>query len=775
MGYFNKPIHDILDVVRLGGEDCRAFMTQDVVNTINEAAIDIIAKDSSLLITNEDIAMLNDLIEISNILYNESDMEILPLDDGIYDMLMIIIKRYNPNYQIGARPTSFMATVGGQNSKRLQPFMEIDPSLKDMLFGSDILVNWGYQTPQLIEDAKTGKKKVRSTGHNYPELVGTLDKCKFVLTNDAIEKGMVAASNVEILQRDFFERHIAMGLYGPETVLTMLLELKYDGISIEADVTDRVIAARSRGDTNNDIATDYTDSLAGYPFPNAAVMENEPSFGMKFEAILTNAALRELNYIYGKDYKNARNAVAGLLAGKDAAKWRNYITLVPLSASIAPKMGMDRRNEIEFLNTFYFNKEDKLPYQVISGNYISLLYQIKQFLLAAEKARSAMPFMYDGIVVSFMDFNLIQMLGRVNSVNKWQMAIKFETMKKDTVFLGYDYTVGQNGAITPMIYYKPIEFYGCIHNKSTGSSFARFKTLGLKYGDIITVEYVNDVMPYVVGKAECEQNRRNNNPIIEFPMFCPCCGSPVTVSDKAAFCTNLNCPDRAVARATNMLKKINFKGFSEAAVKKLNIRSFCDLMNIPIGVVRDVLGEKISLNFEAQREKILTEGLYDYQLVGALGFENIAEGTWRTILSNIPIQKIISDYPSNLVTYLSRIRGIGGVTIDTIMRERDVFVEDLKLIASLPSTKLSVGNGCSNGLTIRFTGCRDKELMNLLISKGHNCSEGSVGKNTDVLIVPYFGYTSTKTKNAINAAIVTLPQIQRDPDGVLNNIMMSPR
>ena len=73
-----------------------------------------------------------------------------------------------------------------------------------------------------------------------------------------------------------------------------------------------------------------------------------------------------------------------------------------------------------------------------------------------------MPFMYDGIVVSFMDFNLIQMLGRVNSVNKWQMAIKFETMKKDTVFLGYDYTVGQNGAITPMIYYKPIEFYGCI-------------------------------------------------------------------------------------------------------------------------------------------------------------------------------------------------------------------------------------------------------------------------------------------------------------------------
>ena len=31
-------------------------------------------------------------------------------------------------------------------------------------------------------------KRTHDTSHNHPDLVGTLDKCKFVLDNDAIEK-----------------------------------------------------------------------------------------------------------------------------------------------------------------------------------------------------------------------------------------------------------------------------------------------------------------------------------------------------------------------------------------------------------------------------------------------------------------------------------------------------------------------------------------------------------------------------------------------------------
>ena len=106
-------------------------------------------------------------------------------------------------------------------------------------------------------------------------------------------------------------------------------------------------------------------------------------------------------------------------------------------------------------------------------------------------------FAYDGIVVSYMDKNIINALGRENHVNKYSVAIKFNAMVRTTRFRGYQYTIGKNGVITPMIMFDPVEFNGTIHNLASGHSYERFKALALKYGDLIDVTYVNDVMPYV--------------------------------------------------------------------------------------------------------------------------------------------------------------------------------------------------------------------------------------------------------------------------------------
>lgn len=766
---FNMNISQILEQVRLGGNP-ESYMSPDVITVMNDAAIDIIQKDSTLQIMPNDLHVLNALIEISNILYNETTMDLLPLDDGIYDMLMIIVKKYNPNYQVGARPTSFESSNRSAASTLINPFVIHAPKLKDNLFVDDMCFDWEYKPANIINIApdKKGVKKVRDTAHNYPELVGTLDKCKFITLNAALEKGMANASNVEVLQRDFFNKHIEMGLYTPSTVLTMICELKYDGISIEADVSNRVLGARSRGDTNNDIATDFTASLADYPFPfsnELQIADNQP-IGMKFEAILTNAALRDLNYHYDKGYVNARNAVSGLLAAKDAYKWREYVTLVPLATSAATTYGMNRQEEIEFLNRFYFNPNNKIFYQVITGTPIQLLFQIEQFAKAAEANRPYMPFMYDGIVVSYMDPYLINVLGRVNSVNKWQMAIKFEAMRKETMFLGYQYTVGQNGVITPMIYYKPIEFYGCIHNHSSGHSFARFNQLNLRYGDIITVEYTNDVMPYVVGKAECLQNQNNSYPVIEFPINCPCCGSNIVVTERSATCTNPRCPDRMIARASNMLNKLNFKGFSDAAVRKLNIQSFVDLMYIPIASVQEALGDKLAAKFQEQRDALLNGNLFDYQIIGALGFQNIAEGTWRTILARVHIRDILSMSAMDLTQKLSEIDGIGPTTIDTILFERGAYADDIQFIINfMPNLRFSTGRVAK--FNIRFTGCRDKELMQYLSGLGYDCTEGGISNKTRFLIVPHDGYTSTKTRNAKYASLIPIDKFREDPIGII--------
>jgi DNA ligase (NAD+) len=132
--------------------------------------------------------------------------------------------------------------------------------------------------------------------------------------------------------------------------------------------------------------------------------------------------------------------------------------------------------------------------------------------------------------------------------------------------------VGQNGNITPMIHYDTVEFNGTLHDKSTGSSLARFNELALKEGDYITVKYVNDVMPYV-SRLECEHNRNNPNPVIEIIDHCPACRSKLIVSDsgKSLICPNMECPGRSKQRMVNMLQKMNIKGFADASINLINI------------------------------------------------------------------------------------------------------------------------------------------------------------------------------------------------------------
>lgn len=758
-------LDDILNSLNNGDLSC---ITPDTVQLINREAIRIIQADSTLSMTADDIDRLNKIITISNLLYNNTTLDMLPLDDGIYDMLIIIVKKYNPNYQVGAKPVSFKDSMRTAENNLIDPFMVRDKSLQNNLYGNDFLYTWRYDARLPLDDHRQLSKRLRDTAHNYPELVGTLDKCKFVLSQDAIERGMFNASNVEILQRDFFEKHISMGLYNPNTRITVIAELKYDGISIEADVSNKVLGARSRGDTNNDEASDYTPVLYGYEFPNSPIKDEE-AIGMKFEALLTNDVLRDLNFKYGKAYKNARNAVQGLIGAKDGYRWRDFITLVPLATSVARSMNMNRAEEIEFLNTYYFNRQDKLLYQIMQGDYITVLYQIKTFMKAAEAARNSMSFLYDGIVISYMDPYIINALGRQNSVNKWQMAVKFEAMRKETVFLGYQYTIGQNGVITPMIYYKPIEFYGCIHNHSSGHSYARFQELGLRYGDIITVEYVNDVMPYVIAKADCPENANNHNPVIAFPSTCPFCGAPIYFTEKSASCSNPNCVERHVGRVTNMLAKLNFKGFSEATVRKLGLKSFIDLATIPSSLVITTLKDKTAENFEAQRTKLLNSNIYDYKLVGSLGFSDIAETTWQLILARIALPDIINLPDSMLFNKLINIKGIGENTAQIIVTERSEYRDDLIFIQNM--RHLITSYGAEAKTQIRFTGCRDRKLMEFLASNGYDCREGGVTKNTKILIIPYEGFRSSKTEAAASCCKqIPIDEFRMDPLGIASRL-----
>ena len=713
------------------------------------------------------------VLKISNILYNNTDLDLLLIEDGVYDLLVEEFRKLTGTIPVGAPPIRITNVINQDvnediSNNQLEDAVVFVPEHlnSNMLFARElcsrpiITPKDLYTNPVMLHPLNNGRKTLNKT-HEYPELVGTLDKCKFVMSYQAEEKGVIGDSNVAILERDFFAKHMSMGILHPQRVFSVVAMLKYDGASVEGDMYS--FEYSSRGDAINGNASDLTSLFANYTFPHAPTIPESQRFGVKFEAIMTYDNLERYNQLKNKNYKNCRTAISGLFSSLDGYKYMDLVTLVPLETSL----NMDPVSEIEFMNRYYTNGVNMI-YTVITGNYQQVLFGIKKWTEEAEYMRDFIPFMYDGVVITYVDEDLRRALGRQDAVNKYSMAIKFNALKKSTIFTGYYYTVGQDGSITPMITFQPVEFMGTIHDKCTGHSYERFKQLGLVLGDIIDIEYVNDVMCYATKPI----NQHNNanfmaRPMEQFPTHCPACNSQLveSKSGKTVKCTNINCNGRRLNRMVNMLQKINIKDFSEAYLVEINKYTLTDLLNLTkedVAFMGDVMSDK----FMDRMNEIKTKEMFDYDIVGSLGFNNVGRRKWKLIFAHFTLYEILAMPPFHLLSELTRIKGIGSSIATTIVEEMEFFKQDLYTILDMPNVRDS--KGVRAGKKIRFTGCRDKDLMFKLIQKGHDCTDGGVTKDTDILIVPVEGHTSKKTeKVGPNCIIVPIQEMRDNMDRYL--------
>lgn len=767
-----------------------SILTLENKKFLNDLAL-VLLNSEDIIWDQPTIDNLKYLIMICNLLYNRTDMIVLPIEDGVYDLLLEKYKTFDPEFQVGSVVVQFQDQIEKELlsagvRKAINPLKFIKPIEKDetrQYFEQQIKrydSNQGRYTsreifavnPLKFNDNQYISKRIHNTKHNHPQLVGTLDKCKFVLDADAIERDVYKDPNVKILERDFFIEHIKNGIITEDQELEIVIELKYDGVSVEADCTNVVESARTRGDTGIGEAADITPILKGYRFPRNTVLPYT-EVGVKFEAIMTKHDLEAFNKAKNYNYANCRTAIIGLFGSSDAYKYRDYITLIPLAIDRdnVPEI-KDRMTEIEFMNTLYRTKGEPLRYCYIRGNYRTCLYLIKKFAEEAEYARNYLNFAFDGIVISYLDEGIRERLGRENFINKYSMAVKFNPDEKLTTFLGYTFEVGQAGNICPMIHYAPVEFFGTIHPKSTGSSLDRFKKLALKPGDIIKVSYNNDVMPYV-HKFECEQNRNNPNSLCEFPEVCPVCGTKLIISEsgKSALCPNIGCDGRRIARLTNMLQKLNMKGFGESTVMQLNVNNLSGMMEwcAKRFELADLLGPTNADNFIAAMTELLTKPTEDYNLIGSLGFSNIGPRKWKLIFKEYTLGEFIEAMnidPDKVFSTIRNIKNLGESTAKTIIDEYKYFEQDMMLFVE--HANVIDSKNTSTKKEIRFTGCRNKQLEEQLNSMGYDANGGSVTKSTDILIVPYKGFSSTKTaKVSENTMVIAMDDFLENMDKYL--------
>ena len=727
---------------QLQNQNMESLNDINVLSSISNVAVSLI---DSQLWSQEDISKADIILRISNIAYNNTSKVVLPLDDGIYDQLLVRYAVYNPNYQVGATPTNIYDAPQNEIIENKVMCVSVDTDKK--LYMDDI---WKQHTPIgnmrpinmcfIARDPIT--KRLINTEHKYPELVGTLDKCKFVLNNDAIKVNVFDKPSVKVFERDFMHKCLEIGVIQPNEVFEMVAELKYDGISVEAEVCgDTIISALSRGDTADNIATDLTPIFGGYKFYNAKDVPKDITFGMKFEAVITYANLEKLGRVRGRTYKNGRNAIIGLSGASDSYKYIDYITLIPLATSLE----MDRLTELNFLNKYY-NSGEYNRHCVLRGDYMSILFQVKQFVDSAEAIRKILPYMIDGAVLSFIDPEKIKRLGRVNSVNKYSMAIKFNPRNARTIFYGYTYSVGKSGDIIPMAHFKECEFIGGIHSKQTIHSYKRFKELNLAVGEEIDIDYVNDVITYIT-KPDTEYNRNLHAEPVQFITECPFCHTKIVISDsgKSAKCPNIHCHERSIMRMVDMLDRFGFKDFSEETVRALNLTSFYQLMNLAMDNVR-FLGPINASNLINYINQLKTSEIVDFKLLSAFSFDNMADETWKLILKQYTIAELISG-AFNLHDALTRINGIGPKTVDGIINGMELYKDDINYC--LNNFKIINSKGMSSGPRVAITGFRDPEFINILVNNGFDASDKySVTKDTVALIADDPNANSSKIQKA---------------------------
>lgn len=702
---------------------------------------------------NVQIRLIN-IIKIANIYYNNDFNGLLLIDDDIYDRIIVLLRQTSIPIPIGAPRIELKESIPNSNNTLLE---SKQGSLKQVVRFSNAGEYFNTLTSNATrplyddyiinpDDNDCSYRKLRNTGHRY-DLCGTLDKCKFVTDLDAKSAGVFDDTSVMVFERDFLNPHIKKGIVNPNDI-TIIASLKYDGISVEATVQgDTIISACSRGDMANNEASDLTPILGGMKFKRAEGISKQDEFGIKFEFIVNNLNMDRLLKQYKVNYVNHRNAIIGLFGRLDARVFRDYMTPVPLESSL----DTDRITEIQFLNKYYTKGLD-LRHIVIRGNKSEVLKQLSEFVEEASNIRSFMPFAYDGIVVEYVDPNIRNILGKLNSIPRYSVAIKFNPLKRQSIFTHYTYSVGYSGVIIPMAHFEPVDFMGAIHDKTTIHSYARFKKLRLCKGDKVNLSLNNDVIVYLT-KAEDDNTREDREQYLEkFPTHCPSCGTRLeySLSGDTAYCPNFYCRERSLNRIAGMLQKLGVKDFGLETVRALDIKNVIELFNVDTKRAQQVLGTNNGIKFKKTIEALKDVELPDYRVLASLGFPGIGNVTWLKLLQGAPIDVLLNGTIDDIANCYHKVKvGIGPKTVRCIITEREHFKEEIEfLYKNLKILNTTVGVARKRKVVV-FSGVRDQQLEKLFEEKGFRISNSFINDCT-VLVVPNIGYMSSKVEKAFN-------------------------
>ena len=524
-------------------------------------------------------------------------------------------------------------------------------------------------------------------------------------------------------------------MLGKQSSKFILLSEKLDGLSVELVYKNgTLVCAITRGD--GEIGENITHNVIRMQNVKSKILGFTGS--LRGEIILENSKFKK--YLKDEDYKNTRNASAGIARSKDPSDYAQYLKVLYFDCIIDNAEFDFHRQKLEFIESL--GLEAAPTQKCKSWDTAQHWYDFYD-----ENGRKELDYEIDGLVLHFDDLELQETLGVNRGRPRYAIAWKFAPQAQKTVLRGISWRLGKTGRVTPVALVDPIDIGGATVRQATLHVASQVRKKGYREGDELLVSRRGDVIPYV----EAIITHGDGDPF-EIPTECPSCGEELHWDGELLLCTNLECNARQLGTILRWIQvlKLDSMGpaFVDAVVSSGLVSTPGDLYRLTVGDISAFSGYQ-----QKSAEKIVTEikskmDVPFENFFGGLNIPNVSATTFDILRENgfDSVEKISAGSYDDFVN----IQKVGPITAQTLVDELSrlsTVIQDL-LDVGVRLTLPTVGN--LTGQSFCFTGeisIRRGEAQKLVKDQGGTVKSG-VSKGLNYLVQSDPSSKSGKTKKA---------------------------
>ena len=446
---------------------------------------------------------------------------------------------------------------------------------------------------------------------------------------------------------------------------------------------------------------------------------------------------------YSSEYDNPRQMVAGIVNSNTLKKGMEDIEFI---AHQIVDGNVDMSSQFRILKELGF----KIPKYIISDKINS---DILSNLLKLMKTESA--YCIDGIVVT---------TDRIYSSNagenpKHSWAFKMSGKEYDGEVTGVEWNLSKSGILKPIVKIKPVVMDEVTVSNVTGFNAKYILDNSIGIGTLLKIIRSGDVIPHITRVVKPTKADMPKDYIYDWNST----GVDIVVN-KEEYKDEYN-----IKQLSSVVASLKIANLGKSTIEKLynsGWNSLYKILSCEADSFKDIprLGERSSERiYQSVKESL--ENLTPETLISA--FNALGQG-----ISNKKIEKITEVYPNIFTESVDRdlseyskmlgdLKGFSDITInkicENIYQAKNLVKQYSKFIKPLHKKEISKKvkvNYKLEGMRVLFTGFRDNELSEKIISRGGKVS--GAYKSITHLIIPEIGYTNKKVDKAEEDGVLVL-------------------